>query len=81
MAELRGAAKRYAQAKFHFLEAFCGTREREAWHVIPKPYNTFAGELSGDNLFGLSAFGNSDCGVSCCDGHTVVLHGNHIDNS
>ncbi len=35
---------------------------------MPKPYNTLASELTGDNLFGLSAFGKSNCGVLCCDG-------------
>ncbi len=38
-------------------------KEREACHVMPKPYNTLANELSGNNLFGHSALGNSDCGV------------------
>ena len=78
---LRVAAGRYPQAKFHFLEAFCGTREREACHVMPKPYNTLASELRGDNLFGLVHLEILTAACYATMEHTAVLHGNHINNS
>ncbi|MBF8295909.1 MAG: hypothetical protein HW389_2454 [Bacteroidetes bacterium] len=68
-------------SKDSFHKAFCGTKEREACHVMAKPYNTLAVSRAAMTCLGLALLEILTVACYAAMEHTVVLRGNHINSS